>query len=256
MGKIQKKIIKLLKNIVYPFIGLAIFFLSWLILSKIINLDLVLPSPSTAFTNLIILFREQFFWLAVGNTLFRTIISFSISFFLAIILAVVGYIIKPISKISLPLILILRSIPTMSIILLSIIWFNSKIAPIFISSIIVFPILYSSFESALNEVDIGLIQMSNFFQIPIKKQIFKLYIPSIAPSGLSAIQSGLSFNVKLIIAAEVLASTTLSMGRYMQVSKIYLNTAELFAWTIMAIALSYFLELLISFIKKIVIRWK
>lgn len=256
MVKSKISIIKLIKNIIFPLVGLAIFFLAWFIIAKTINLDLILPPPSTSFSSLIILFKESFFWIAVGNTLLRTIISFSISFICAIIFAVLGYLIKPVSQISSPIISILRSIPTMSIILLSLIWFNNNIAPVVISAIIIFPILYSAFLSSLNEVDKGLIEMSNFFKIPKIRQVFRLYIPSIASSGLSAIQSALSFNVKLIIAAEVLASTTLSMGRYMQVSKIYLDTPELLAWTIMAIALSYFLEIFISILKKIIIRWK
>ena len=70
------------------------------------------------------------------------------------------------------------------------------------------------------------------------------------------ITSALTLNVKLIIAAEALAQTRISMGNAMQISKGNLNIAELLAWTVMAILLSYVLELLIILIKKLTVRWK
>lgn len=250
------KIKPIIKNALFPFIGLILFFIVWYILARVINLELILPSPSQSFQRLSMLFAEKYFWVAVGNTFFRSIISFSLSLFFAIILSIIGYLFTPVHKMLGPMIIILRSIPTMSIILLALIWFKNSISPIVISAVVTFPILYSGFFSSLEEVDKGLIEMSQFFKVPVMTQITKLYLPYISSPALSAIQSGLSFNIKLIIAAEVLASTSLSMGGYMQVAKVYLDTAELMGWTIMAIILSYMLEFIIYCIKKACIRWR
>lgn len=245
-----------IKNIFWPFVGLGIFFIIWYIIARIINLELILPSPAESFKRLFILFEKSFFWQAVLSTLTRSIISFCISLVLGTILSILSYIFKPIKKIIAPIVVLLRSVPTMSIILISLIWFKNAVAPIVISTIITFPILYSGFMSSLDEIDRKVVEMSDFYHVPFIQKLLKLFLPYVAPSSLNAIQSGLSFNIKLIIAAEVLASTTQSMGRYMQVSKVYLDTAELLGWTIMAILISYLLESIILLIKKIVIRWK
>jgi ABC-type nitrate/sulfonate/bicarbonate transport system permease component len=86
--------------------------------------------------------------------------------------------------------------------------------------------------------------------------VFSLYLPNIAPAFFDSIRSTLSFNVKIIISAEVLAQTRKSMGIMMQISKSRLETADLLAWTLAAIVLSYLLEIVIYAIKTAVVRWQ
>jgi ABC-type nitrate/sulfonate/bicarbonate transport system permease component len=116
--------------------------------------------------------------------------------------------------------------------------------------------MYSGFFSAITGVDKELIEMSRTYKVPIKNRIFQLYLPQIMPSALDNMQSSISFTVKVIISAEVIAQTRTSMGIMMQLARGYLETAELLAWTLAAIALSYLLELVVYGIKKLVVRWK
>ncbi|MEG1608947.1 MAG: hypothetical protein RR348_03690, partial [Clostridia bacterium] len=61
----------------------------------------------------------------------------------------------------------------------------------------------------------------------------------------------ISLNFKLIISAEVLAQTRNSIGVNMQFAKQYLETAQLIAWTIIAIVVGALLELTVFGCKKI-----
>jgi len=83
-----------------------------------------------------------------------------------------------------------------------------------------------------------------------------MYIPSILPAMLAGVKSSVSLNLKVTIASEVIAQTRVSMGRFMQISRVYLDTAELLAWTAAAIILSYLLEWSVELIKKAVVRWR
>ncbi|MBO7178534.1 MAG: ABC transporter permease subunit, partial [Clostridia bacterium] len=169
---------------------------------------------------------------------------------------VVSYVLPVVAKTLSPIVVILRSVPTMSSILLALIWLDSKSAPILIAFLILFPQLYSSFLSALNGVSEELIDMSKAYKVPVFKRIMGLYIPEILPSSLDAMKSSVSFGVKITIAGEVLAQTFNSMGVSMQISKSYFDTAELLGWTIMAILLSYGLEGVFSLIKYFAVRRK
>ena len=77
-----------------------------------------------------------------------------------------------------------------------------------------------------------------------------------APALFEGSASGFSLNVKLIIAAEALASTEDSLGLIMKGSNMNLETARLFAVTIAAVLLSVICEWAIRWIGKAVIRWK
>ena len=105
-------------------------------------------------------------------------------------------------------------------------------------------------------IDSGLIEMSKLYKVPVSTQIKELYVPSVLPYVFASVKSTLSFTVKIMVSGEVLANTAESMGNAMQIAKIYLDTAELLGWTVMAIALSYLLELIVLGISKLVVRWK
>lgn len=144
----------------------------------------------------------------------------------------------------------------MSIILLSLIWFTAKITPMFIAFLIVFPMLYAAFYSAFTNIDKGFVEMSKLYKVSKWQMVSKFYVPYISPTFFDSIRSAISLNVKLIIAAEVLAQTRDSMGVMMQISSLYLDTSSLIAWTIAAIIISYLLEMIVIATKRLFVRWK
>ncbi|MDD3947249.1 MAG: ABC transporter permease subunit [Clostridia bacterium] len=239
-----------------PLLTVALFLVLWYVAALAVNAEIIIPKPSLVFSDLIKLFTKAQFWTAIGGTLSRTFISFAISFGLALLLSVAGFLFHPLHRALSPLVTISRAIPTMSIILLSIIWLTSQTSPLLIACLIIFPIFYADFYSALHNLDSGLIDMAKLYKVKTGDIITRLYIPNILPSVLDSVRSGISLNVKIVIAAEVLAQTRQSMGNLMQVSRVMLDTAMLLAWTVAAIALSYCLELLVGLIKKYVVRWR
>ncbi|HOK81418.1 MAG: ABC transporter permease subunit [Clostridiales bacterium] len=239
-----------------PLITVGVFILIWYIAAIAVDIELILPRPALVFKELLALISGKTFWTAVGGTLSRSFTGFAISFALAMILAVAGFAIKPIHRAFSPLVIISRAIPTMSVILLSLIWLTSQTSPILISSLIMFPMFYSDFYSALNNIDKGVIDMAKLYKVGAKDIVTRLYIPNILPSVLDSVRSGISFNVKIVIAAEVLAQTRQSMGISMQISRVMLDTASLLAWTAAAVAISYALELIVELIKRFAVKWR
>lgn len=250
------KINKFYKNLIYPVISLGILFLIWFVVAKIIDIELIIPSIENTFKMLFELFMQKTFYVSILGTLLRTLLSFLLAFGAAIVLAVLSAFLPFIYKLFSPIVTIVRAIPTMSLILLTIIWLNSDTSPLLVGFFIVFPIMYGSFYTAIISVDDDLIQMSKAYNVSKKDMIFSLFLPNIAPSFFDSVRSTISLNVKIIISAEVLAQTKKSMGVMMQISKAQLDTATLLAWTLIAIILSYVLEFLVYFIKKSVIRWE
>lgn len=116
---------------------------------------------------------------------------------------------------------------------------------------VIFPLLYVSTLEGIKSCDDKLKEMSALYKVPKSQQIFKFYLPCVARRVYSDAVSILALNVKLIIAAEALAQTNLSIGGEMKVAKEALETAELFAWTVCAVVLSYLMELVLKLIKKV-----
>jgi NitT/TauT family transport system permease protein len=252
----KTKALKNYLNILYPVLSLAVFFAAWYIIAGIIDIEIILPSPTQCLRQLGQLAVTKEFWTAIGGTLTRAMLSFAMSMSAALALAALSAFFKPIGKLLSPLVIITRAMPTMSVILLSLIWFTAQITPMFISFLIIFPTLFTSFYSAFTNIDEDLIEMAKVYKVGRRQKLTELYLPSIFPLFFDAVRAAVSLNIKLVIAAEVLSYTRDSMGVMMQFSKAYLETASLFAWTIAAIILSYLLEMAVVLLKKLVVRWK
>ena len=243
-------------SLVYPVISLCIIAILWSIMYKVIGEPIILPSIGQTFDALFKLFSTEKFYIAISNTLLRTFASYFISLILAIIFSILASIYNPIEKLMNPFVVIFKVVPTMSVILLSILWVNSFMTPILVSFIIIFPLLYTSFLDSIKGVDKKLVEMAKIYNVSKTKIIKSLYIPEIMPSFFTALRNTLSLNLKLIIASEVMAQTARSIGIYMQEAKMYIETAELLAWTITAILIGALFELIILVIQKLVIGRK
>ena len=132
-----------------------------------------------------------------------------------------------------------------SFIILALIWIKTGFIPVFISFLTVVPIVWSSILTGAESVDIKLLEMAQVFEYPFTVKLKKIYVPAVKPYLKAAAVTGVGFAFKSGIAAEIIASPVFSIGRKLQESRIYFETAELFAWTAVVIILSMIFEKLL-----------
>ena len=76
-------------------------------------------------------------------------------------------------------------------------------------------------------------------------------LPAVFPVVTEGAKSAVSLTVKVVIAAEVLAQTRVSIGLLMQQDSVMFEIADLLAWTVFAIVLSFLLEGIIVGVQKL-----
>lgn len=238
------------KKRLYILIGVATILFVWSVVSLIFNAPFILPTPWAVLGEFFTLFSKSEFYNAVLSTALRSLSGFLLSVALAFLLAVLSYIKPNIHTALSPVVTVFRAVPTMSVILLTFVWFAPVLRPIFIGFLIAFPLLYENFHSALDGVDKKLIQMSKVYGVGHKTMIKSLYIPLSRDGFLSAIKAGISLNLKVVISAEVMVNTVNSMGWHMSVAQQSVLTAELFAWTLSAVLLSFLFEGAVELIRR------
>ncbi len=237
-----------------PIITVVILIAVWYIAAIIQNSRLILPTPLDTLKEMFNVFADGRFYRSLAGSLVRTVVSFSIAFVLAIILALLANASKVFERLFYPIIVIVRATPTMSVIFLCIISFSSKVTPMIVATAVIFPTMYSSVLTAIKSCDKSLIEMSDVYKVPTIMRIRKLYLPYVSDKVFSDAVSAISLNVKLIVAAEAIAQTSQSIGVLMQIAKLNLETASLFAYTVAAVVLSVILETVLKLIRKIVRR--
>jgi len=245
---------RVIENILAPVVGLMVFIGVWFACSAAIGIEIILPSPTDTVIGFFSLLGQGSFYLALGHTLARALLAFLLAFLLATLFAAVSELCPFFRKAFAPISVILRVLPTISVILLVLIWFRSATAPYVITFLVLFPMLYTTVLDAADRVDKGLLEMTRAYRFSRAKTLFSFYIPQMIPSLLTGASITLSFAVKLTIAAEVLAYTGDSMGRLMQRTSAYMETSMLLAWTIAAILLGFLLEGIVLLIRRIIMR--
>lgn len=252
----SEKAKKILSDVLYPLVVVAAVVGVWAIAAAAMGVSMILPTPVEAVREFFAYLGSASFWRAIGNTAWRAAYSFAISFILAIVFAVLSCFFKTAEKLIRPFVAIIRAVPTMAVILILIICLNSRIAPAAVAVIVIFPTMYSSFYAAIRGVDPKLVQMSKVYSVSARDRLFRLYLPNMAEGLFEGSASGVSLNIKLVIAAEVQAQTMSSLGNLMYNAKWMLETEKLFALTVAAIILSVACEWIIRLAGKAVVRWK
>lgn len=251
MKKIDDKTKKIIENVAYPLISLVLVLGVWWIVSAAKDKPWILPAPDKVIVEFFHLFGMATFWKAVGWTLLRTVICFAVSFVFAFAFAVIGGLWKPVHKVISPVISMLRSAPTLAIILIMMLWVDGQTAPVFVGFLIAFPLLYQGIYTAIVGVDKDLVEMAKFYKVKPIDIIFGLYSPEIAPQVFDVSKSTASLTLKVVIAAEVLTYAKGSIGLEMQKANQAFDVAVLLAWTLFAILLSFVFEGIIIGIKKL-----
>ena len=250
----NKKLYRIL-NYTLPIMTVVLIVVVYAIISKVVNVELIAPSVGKTFKEFFAILGKGYFYKAVGGTLLRALISYILSFLLALVLAILTKFCAPLRRAFSPIVALVRVLPTMSLILLALIWFNSFQSTVLVAFFVIFPMLYTGFCDAIESVDKDLIEMARVYSVDKKRLVAKLYIPEALPSVFTSIKSSIGLNLKIIISAEVIAQTVDSMGLYMQLAKINLDTAILLAWTLVAILLGGLIEGVVTLIEKKAVRW-
>ena len=121
-------------------------------------------------------------------------------------------------------------------------WLCSAPSLLLILLIVVFPILYTNVLDGEKQMDRSLLEMAQVFELSRPVRLRYLYLPQILPYFRTGCSVALGLCWKAGVAAEVIRIPDQSIGEQLYQAKVYLNTPDLFAWTIVIVMLSVLFE--------------
>lgn len=231
-----------IKKILRIFFVIVFWLAVWQVASMLVNQSLFMPSPAETFSSLSGLIITSEFWLSIVFTLYRVVFGIAVSFVLGIALAYAAAHASMIENLLRPVVAAIKSTPVMSIIVIALVWFSASFVPVFSCILLCFPIFYTNTLTGIRSVETNYIELAKVYKIPRKRVIREITLPSILPHIYSALSVCLGFSWKSVVAAEVLSSPKYSMGFNLYSTKLYLDTPQLFAWTIAIIIISLIVE--------------
>lgn len=221
---------------------IVFWLLIWQAGSMAINNRILLVSPIDTLRALTLLATSPDFWSSIWFSFARISLGFFIAFFAGLLTGTLAYWKPMIDDFLAPPIHLMKSIPVASFVILALIWTGSENLSVFISFIVVYPMIHVNTLAGLQSTDPKLLEMAHVFQVPIWRQALSIYRVSLYPYLASTMKTALGMGFKSGIAAEVIGVPEGSIGEGLYMSKIYLSTAELFAWTLVIICISILFE--------------
>ena len=222
-------------NVAAPLATVALLVVIWAIAAKATANSLIMPTLKETFAAFFRCFSQKEFYKAYFGTIIRTLAAFLVCFGAALITSFLSYRSSLAGKAIAPVIVVVRVLPTVAVVLLLVLWTNSRVAAVIVTSLVVFPTLHENLYSSFTKVDKELLEMCDVFKVSRKDKAFKVFLPSVLPDVVAAAGAGLTLNLKLMVAAEVLAHTPASLGYMLNTAKEYFETAELTALVIVTV---------------------
>lgn len=231
---------------------IVIFWLiMWEIADRCIDNKIILSGPVHIIQALFNNIRQADFLAICGASFLRIAAGFILSFAAGFILALVCFKFTVIRDFLEPVIITLKTVPMISFVIMLLIWVGNQALTIYLSFLVVLPLIYTSTLSGFKHVDVSMLEMARSFNFSRWKKFAYIYRPAFMPFLISSCKVALGMCWKSGVMAEVIATPKPSIGREMYVAQQYLQTTNLFAWTVVVIVLSTIFEKLFTELLKI-----
>lgn len=226
----------------------------WQLIYALTNNDVLVASPIKVAERLIAFLPDGEFWLSVWNSFLGVFRGYIIGVFLGVLLGISTALSDILHTLFKPFLTAVKTTPVVSFIILALVWLPKMRVPVFITVLMVMPIVWANIASGIRNTDRKLLEMASAYDFSFKSKLKLIYLPSALPSFFAACETAVGLGWKAGIAAEVLCTPDNTIGMNLKNSQVYIETADLFAWTAAVIILSLVLEKLLVAVMKYVSR--
>lgn len=214
----------------------------WQILAMLIGQTILLPTPLAVLLRLCSIWQVAGFWTAIALSGSRIVGGFLLALILGLVLGTLAGRIPLCGLLFSPFAFTIKSVPVASFIVICLIWLSSSQLSIFISFLMVLPVVYHTVQNGIEHTDRALLEACHVFNLSWYRRLLYVWLPQLRPFLLSACTTGFGLAWKAGITAEIIGIPPSSIGRMFYDAKLYLNTTDLFAWTVIVLVLSLLFE--------------
>ncbi len=192
----------------------------------------------------------------IAVTLARVIGALIASFVLGLALAMAMYRSERLEKYLHPMIRILMAVPVVSWILFAVLWFPGVEFRIgFVLVVVCGPVFLVDTLDAMRSVPRELRHMMQSFRPTTWQYFFKLMLPAIIPTIFTSWKVNISLAIRVVTIAELVGAVT-GIGHQLSVAQELFSVADVFAWTIVLVALLFLLEAMVARVEARLLRWR
>ena len=240
------------RHILKPLL-IALFWLAvWQGLAALVHNRIFLAGPAETLSALVRLLPTLSFWRTVGYSCARVLTGFVLAGLAGLGLAALGHRLPVVGELLSPILRLMRAVPVASFVILALLWAGSRRLTAVVVFLIVLPVIYAGARAGLSQADPAMLEVARVFRVGPGRRLWHIYRPALLPHLASALGVAVGLAWKSGVAAEVIGVCSDSIGERLYMSKLYLETDQLFAWTAVIVALRWLSEKLLA---RLLERW-
>ncbi len=245
---------KIAKKLLRGVLCLAFWLLAWQIFSAVLGRVTVLPTPFAVLKKLIELLDTSKFYLDCLFSLARIFVGLLFGIFAGVFLAAFCSAFKLFDGVFSPAVSVIKATPIASIIILMLFVMEKSFVPMVAAMLMVVPIVFGNVRRGIASVSTEQKEVAEVFGFTFGKRLKYCLLPSVLPYFSAACRSALGLAWKAGVAAEVICTPKHSIGVNLNDAKVYLQSEELYAWTIVVVVMSVLIEKGIIFLLDILVK--
>lgn len=230
--------------------------LVWWAVSYFYRKPILLPGPMETLQALGTMIVKLDTWRAIGTSLGRILMGFGLALILGSGLGCLSEGWKPAAIILSPVVRFAKSVPVAAFVVLALLWFGADWLSVAIAFLIAFPILYTNTMAGIRQRDSLKLEMAKILPIPLIKRIRYIDLETVGPALLAGCKSAYGMCWKAAVAAEIIGIAAGTIGEQLYMAKIYIETADLFAWIILIVAASSVSEKVVLLLLGLILEGK
>lgn len=222
--------------------AIIVAILLWQLLAMKLDQKLLLATPVDVAKTLGVLVKSQEFYSAIAYSMGRILFGLLIGAAVGTACALLAGRWHFMEVLFWPYFSAMKATPVASIVILCLVWLSSRRLSVFIVFLVVTPVIYTNILAGIKNLDLKMKDMARVFGINGLRRLLYVYLPELKTYIIAAFTLATGMAFKAGIAAEVIGTPGGSVGKMLYNAKVYLETPELFAWTLVIIVLSVVVE--------------
>lgn len=222
--------------------AIIVAILLWQLLAMKLDQKLLLATPVDVAKTLGVLVKSQEFYSAIAYSMGRILLGLLIGAAVGTACALLAGRWHFMEVLFWPYFSAMKATPVASVVILCLVWLSSRRLSVFIVFLVVTPVIYTNILAGIKNLDLKMKDMARVFGINGLRRLLYVYLPELKTYIIAAFTLATGMAFKAGIAAEVIGTPGGSVGKMLYNAKVYLETPELFAWTLVIIVLSVVVE--------------
>ena len=221
---------------------LVFWMLIWQVFSAVLARPTVLPTPLAVWRKLCELMETESFYLDCLHSLGRIFLGLVLGIFGGTLVASLCAWLGIFDGVLSPAVSVIKATPIASVIILMLFVTEKNNVPMIAAMLMALPIVFSNVRKGISSVPTEQREVADTFGFGFGKRLKYCLLPSVIPYFSAACRSSLGIAWKAGIAAEVICTPKYSIGLNLNNAKVYLESEELYAWTIVVVIMSVLIE--------------